>query len=34
LARALAGMVNISFVIRDWPEVIVRHPRFTGQLID
>ena len=34
LARTLAGMVNVSFVIRVQPKVVVRHPRFTGKLID
>lgn len=34
LARTLAGLVNVSFVIRIKPQVWVRHPRFTGKLID
>jgi hypothetical protein len=34
LARALLGMVNVSFVIRVKPHVNVRHPQFTGKLID
>ena len=34
LARTLAGLVNVSFVLRIKPQVTVRHPRFSGQLID
>jgi hypothetical protein len=34
LARTLLGMVNVSFVIRVKPKVKVRHPKFTGKLID
>ena len=34
LARTLAGMVNVSFVIRVKPQVVVRHPKFTGKLVD
>lgn len=34
LARTLSGLVNVSFVIRIKPQVMVRHPRFTGKLID
>ena len=34
LARTLLGLVNVSFVIRINPQVKVRHPRFTGKLID
>ena len=34
LARTLAGMVNVSFVLRVKPQVSVRHPRFTGKLVD
>lgn len=33
-ARTLAGLTNVSFVIRIKPEVVVRHPRFTGKLLD
>jgi DDE family transposase len=34
LARTLAGMLNVSFVIRIKPHVKVRHPRFAGKLLD
>lgn len=34
LARTLLGLVNVSFVIRVKPRVKVRHPRFTGKLVD
>lgn len=34
LARTLLGMVNVSFVIRVKPQVNVRHPKFTGKLVD
>lgn len=34
LARTLLGLVNVSFVIRIRPDVRVRHPRFTGKLVD
>ena len=34
LARTSAGMVNVSFVVRVKPQVSVRPPRFTGELID
>jgi len=34
LARTLLGLVNVSFVLRVKPQVQVRHPRFTGKLID
>lgn len=34
LARTLLGLVNVSFVIRVKPQVTVRHPRFTGELVD
>jgi len=34
LARALAGMVNVSFVLRVKPQVVVRHPKFAGKLTD
>ena len=34
LARTLSGLTNVSFVIRTKPHVKVRHPRFTGKLID
>jgi hypothetical protein len=34
LARTLSGMVNVSFVIRIKPQVKVRHPKFTGKLVD
>lgn len=34
LARTLLGLVNVSFVIRIKPQVVVRHPRFCGKLID
>ena len=34
LARTLLGLVNVSFVLRVKPQVKVRHPRFTGKLID
>jgi hypothetical protein len=34
LARTLLGLVNVSFVIRVKPQVRVRHPRFTGKLVD
>lgn len=34
LARALLGMINVSFVIRVQPKVKVRHKTFTGKLID
>jgi hypothetical protein len=34
LARTLAGLVNVSFVIRIKPRVRVRHPRFSGKLVD
>jgi hypothetical protein len=34
LARTLRGLVNVSFVIRIKPQVRVRHPRFTGKLVD
>lgn len=33
-ARTLAGLVNVSFVIRIKPQVMVRHPTFTGKLLD
>jgi hypothetical protein len=33
-AHTLAGMTNVSFVLRIKPDVHVRHPRFTGKLID
>jgi hypothetical protein len=34
LARTLLGLVNVSFVIRIKPQVKVRHPKFTGKLVD
>ena len=34
LARTLSGLTNVSFVIRIQPKVKVRHPKFTGKLID
>lgn len=34
LARTLLGLVNVSFVIRTKPQVKVRHPKFTGKLVD
>jgi len=34
LARTLLGMVNVSFVIRIKPQVMVQHPSFTGKLVD
>jgi hypothetical protein len=34
LARTLLGMANTSFVIRIKPQVKVRHPKFTGKLVD
>lgn len=34
LARTLLGLVNVSFVIRVKPQVRVRHPRFTGTLVE
>jgi hypothetical protein len=34
LARTLSGLVNVSFVIRIKPQVKVRHPKFTGKLVD
>jgi hypothetical protein len=34
LARTLLGLVNVSFVIRVKPQVGVRHPTFTGKLVD
>jgi hypothetical protein len=34
LARTLLGLVNVSFIIRIKPQVQVRHPRFTGNLVD
>lgn len=34
LARTLLGLVNVSFVIRVKPQVKVRHPKFTGKLVD
>lgn len=34
LARTLSGLVNVSFVIRVKPQVKVRHPAFTGTLVD
>jgi hypothetical protein len=34
LARTLSGLTNVSFVIRVQPKVTVRHPRFTGKLLD
>jgi hypothetical protein len=33
-ARTLLGLVNVSFVIRIRPKVKVRHPKFTGELVD
>lgn len=33
-AHALAGMTNVAFVVRIKPDVHVRHPRFTGKLLD
>ena len=32
LARTLLGLPNVSFVIRIKPQVMVRHPKFTGKL--
>lgn len=32
-ARTFVGMINVSFVLRIKPQVVVRHPRFTGQLV-
>lgn len=34
LARTLLGLVNVSFVIRVKPQVKIRHPKFTGKLVD
>jgi Transposase DDE domain len=34
LARTLGGLIRVSFVIRVKPDVVVRHPRFTGKLVD
>jgi hypothetical protein len=34
LARTLLGLVNVSFVVRIQPQVHVRHPKFTGLLLD
>ena len=34
LARTLLGLVNVSFATRVKPQVKVRHPRFTGELVD
>jgi hypothetical protein len=34
LARTLLGLVNVSFVLRVKPQVRVRHPRFSGKLVD
>ena len=34
LARTLLGLVSVSFVIRVKPQVKVRHPKFTGKLVD
>lgn len=34
LARTLLGLVNVAFVIRVKPQVKVRHPKFTGKLVD
>jgi hypothetical protein len=34
LARTLLGLTNVSFVIRIKPQVKVRHPKFTGKLVD
>jgi hypothetical protein len=34
LARTLLGLANVSFVIRIKPQVKVRHPKFTGKLVD
>lgn len=33
-ARTLLGLVNVSFVIRIKPDVVIRHPRFAGKLLD
>jgi hypothetical protein len=33
-ARTLLGLTNVSFVIRIKPDVMVRHRRFTGKLLD
>jgi hypothetical protein len=34
LARTLSGLTAVSFVIRIKPGVVVRHPRWTGKLLD
>ncbi len=34
LARPLPGLTNVSFVIRVKPQARVRHPTFTGKLVD
>src|SRR5262245_3866893 len=34
LARTLLGLTNVSFVIRVKAKVKVRHPKFTGKLVD
>lgn len=34
LARTLLGLPDVSFVLRVKPQVKVRHPKFTGKLID
>jgi hypothetical protein len=34
LARTLLGLTNVSFVIRVKPQVKLRHPKFTGELVD
>jgi hypothetical protein len=34
LARTLRGLVNVSFVIRIKPQVVIRHPRFRGKWLD
>lgn len=33
-ARTLLGLVNVSFVLRIKPDVVVRHERFVGKLLD
>ena len=34
LARTLLGLPGVSFVLRIKPQVLVRHERFTGKLVD
>ena len=34
LARTLLGLPGVSFVLRVKPQVVVRHPKFTGKLTD